>query len=83
MPFKWDADAERKMLLYVKHCDVKPGTDTFNGVANVLGEGVNVNACTLVVYVQDVVLPHSRAYCLETTRRSANSLRRIARNSTS
>lgn len=50
MPFKWDAESERMLLLYiVKHCDVKPGTDAFNGVATALGEGVNANACKSVV----------------------------------
>lgn len=50
MPFKWDAESERKLLLYiVKHCDVRPGIEAFNGVAAVLGEGVNSNACKSVV----------------------------------
>ena len=50
MPFKWDADSERKLLLYiVKHCDVRPGPETFNGVAAVLGIGVNSSACRSVL----------------------------------
>lgn len=51
MPFKWDAESERKLLLYiVKHCDVRPGIEAFNGVAAVLGEGVNSNACNQKFY---------------------------------
>ena len=49
MPFKWDAEAERKLLLYiVKRCEVKPGTEVFDGVPGVLGADINPNACQLV-----------------------------------
>lgn len=84
MPFKWDADSERKLLLYiVKHCDVKPDTGVFAGVAATLGGEVNANACKSVEYSSVSRLICKRAFFVDLEGNSANAFTRIVRNSTS
>jgi len=84
MPFKWDADSERKLLLYVvKHCDVKPDTGVFNGVAASLGGEVNSNACKSVGYPGTCRLTCKCTLVIDLNEEFANGFVRIVSDSTS
>ncbi|KAK5050077.1 hypothetical protein LTR84_004197 [Exophiala bonariae] len=50
MPFKWDAMAERNLLLHVIGEMNGPGAAIWEGVAAKLGGGLNGNACSQKFY---------------------------------
>lgn len=50
MPFNWNAEKERAMLL-IACADLKPGTGTWHTVANRLGGGLSANAVRCARYI--------------------------------